>query len=169
MQHLLPLLEIMLSAFLFHFAILWLRRAANRKAKRMNEVLWLEYPAALKLYAGFFVVFAGAIFVNCFNLPGENQAGYRIFLLSLVIFAVVFAMEILSVKVGFDASRIYACSCWRADRTVDWDDVESASFSQAMQGWVIQTKHAGKIHVSNYLSGFSELLAELRRRGIASY
>ncbi len=169
MQHLLTLLEMLLSAFLLHFAILWLRRAANRKAKRMNEVVWLEYPAALKLYAGFFVMLVGAIFVNCFNLPGENQTGYRIFLLSLVIFAVIFAMEILSVKVGFDASRIYASSCWHADQTVDWEDVESASFSQAMQGWVIQTKHAGKIHVSDYLAGLSELLAELRRRGIASY
>ena len=155
-----------LTVLLVPIILGWLLRSVSAKAKSINGLAWLTYGVALKAFTLFFVGIVAALIVIWFNVEPKDKSPV-LFLIGLFgALTLPMVIEFFLVRIGFDEKGIYCHSGWRPKRTIDWATVESVSFSQSMQWWVLRTKGSGKIRASVFLSGLQDFLAELEKRGI---
>ena len=144
----------------------WFLRNVSEKAKRINGVAWLDYGVRFKSFTLLFVGLVAGLVVIWFNIEAEDKTAL-VFLIALFGgLTLPMVIEFFLVRIGFDENGIYCYSGWRPKRTIAWTAVESVKFSESLQWWVLDTKGAGKIRASVFLSGLQEFLAELEKRGI---
>ena len=157
-----------LTAITVPLVLSWLLRSAGSQAKMKAGVAWLEYGAAMKGFALFFVAIVAGLCVVWFNVATKDKRAVLSLILLFGGLTFPLVIEFFLVRIGFDRERIYCHSGWRKKRAIDWIEVESFRFSPSMQWWVIRTNKRGKIRASVYLSGVREFIGELQTRGIQS-
>jgi len=145
-------------------ALGWLLKNVKKNAKVIEGISWLEYGIRLKILTSFFVSIVMGLIVLYFIVDEKYDVILGVLLFSALVLPI--AIEVFFVRIGFDNEKIYCYSGWRQNRVVEWNEVESAKFSEISQWWVLKTKKSGKVRVSIYLSGLEDFLEELSKRGL---
>ena len=108
----------------------------------------------------------GLLVAGIFHGPetrGELIAGIGCW---LVLSAITLALhlEFVFVKIKYDDDGIQTVSPWRSPRNIPWSDVTNVRYSDALQGYVVETTNNGDVRCHRYLSGLDGFLAEVKTR-----
>ncbi len=154
-----------LVAIIVPLVLSWLLRSRSSAAMRSNGILWLYYGKTMKGFALFFTAIVVALVVIWFNVEPNGKMPVLGMIGLFGGLTLPLVLESFFVRIGYDAEKIYCHSSWRRNRVISWFDVESVTFSESMRWWAVETKHSGKIRISEFLSGLGGFLLELERRG----
>jgi len=161
----------LLASLIVPLVIGGLLYAARRQAKVRirDERLVLEYGWGLRGFALFAVLFAGFMVFVATRTQPEQMLVAAAASGAFVLIAIVTALEVFRVRVEFDADTIRCFSPWRKHRVVEWDAVDSITFSSVNQWWIVRTKGGanGAIRLSQFLTGVADFMVAARSRGIA--
>lgn len=153
-----------LIAIIVPMVLGWLLRSRSSEAKQENGITWLYYGKAMKGFALFFSVIVVGLVVIGFNVEPKDKLPVLGLIALFGGLSLPLLLEAFFVRVGYDADNIYCQSVWRANRVILWSEVGSATFSESMRWWVLDTEHSGKIRIHEFMSGLDEFLLKLEER-----
>ncbi len=159
-------ISIVLVAIIVPLVLGWLLRGSSSGTQKQSGISWLVYGKRMKGFALLFSGLVAALVVLWFIVEPKDKMPVLGMIAMFGGLTLPLFLEFFFVRIGYDSKEIYCHSIWRPNREIDWTEVESATFSESLQWWVISTKNSGKIRVHVYISGLTELLRELQNRGV---
>ena len=139
-------------------------RDAQRPVGSTDGLTWIQYGTTFRICAVFGLGMTVLIAADGIRrgTPVTGLATALAFgMLALPFFSLAFFW-----RVGYDTVGLRCISPWRRNRLVPWSEVTSVSFSIPMKQWRLSTRSQGVIRVNELVPGCSQLLSELRKRGL---
>lgn len=145
--------------------------AARRQAKvRIHDArLVVEYGWGMRGFGLFAVLFAGFMVFIATRAKPEEQIMAAAVSGGFVLLAIILAVEVFRVRVEFDAESVRCFSPWRRNRVIPWEAVDTITYSQMNQWWVVRTKGGahGSVRLSQFLTGVADFVVAAQARGVA--
>jgi hypothetical protein len=104
------------------------------------------------------------VYVAVKAAKGQELASVVLGAVSLLI-AVAFPLEAFITRFSVLDTGLHARTPWRGTRLIPWDAIGPCNYRPALEVHEIKTRGFGRIFLSKQLSGISELLVTINRRG----
>lgn len=143
--------------------------ALRSKATRdvATGALSFRYISPYRVLAAASLLLPGAMCALSLHLYRSGESDFFIWFVIFIVFgamSVFLLLECFVVRLLVSEEAITSISPWSGRRMFSWAEIESISYSKTSKWYVIVGPFAKKIRASEYLSGISELVSELRKR-----
>ncbi len=144
------------------------KSASSEKARVEDGAQIFEYGKFAKGFVWAMWIIGGLfLFLMVIMAKPEHRLNNFMGISIIYILNFFLHLEFFRVQIKVYPGMIVTSSPWRKSRSIPWSDVVSFHYSDALQWWVIKTKHYGSIRAHQYLSGTQELIRLMTNRGIA--
>jgi hypothetical protein len=141
-----------------------LMATVSHKAERVKGDVVIRYGAPLRAFALLSALIPIVLTIPALQASPKDQTLAWSMVVLMTAISIYLILEFYFVRITFDDHYLHSISPWTTNRTIEWSNITSVSFSSLASWYVIKTGNHGKIRAHTGLSGLPELMKQISAR-----